>query len=107
MVEVLVAMRNAAPKSSTNIDGAKGIRLGGSTRQPIMTAYRQQAVACAAALALAPARPRDLKPAMPDAPRVLLSNVYGWFVRVDCGIYTLSEVPSSASQPDIPLASSR
>ena len=30
--------------------------LGGSTRQPIMTAYRQQAVACAAALALAPAR---------------------------------------------------
>jgi hypothetical protein len=33
---------------------------GGSTRQPIMTAYRQQALACAAALAKAPARPRDL-----------------------------------------------
>jgi hypothetical protein len=56
-----------------------------------MTAYRQQAVACAAALALAPARPRDLKPAMPDAPRILLSNVYGWFIRVERGIYTLSE----------------
>ena len=38
---------------------------GGSTRQPIMTAYRQQALACAAALAVAPARPRDLKAAHP------------------------------------------
>lgn len=34
--------------------------MGGSTRQPIMTAYRQQALACAAALSRAPARPRDL-----------------------------------------------
>ena len=34
---------------------------GGSTRQPIMTAYRQQALACAMALAQSPARPRDLK----------------------------------------------
>jgi hypothetical protein len=70
--------------------------IGGSTGQPIMTAYRQQAVACAAALALAPARPRDLKPAMPDAPRILLSNVYGWFVRVERGIYTLSEAGKEA-----------
>ena len=64
---------------------------GGSTRQPIMTAYRQQALACAAALAKAPARPRDLKPDMPDAPKILLSNVYGWFVRIERGVYTLSE----------------
>ena len=70
--------------------------VGGTTRQPIMTAYRQQAVACAAALALAPARPRDLKPAMPDAPKILLSNVYGWFVRVERGIYTLSETGKEA-----------
>jgi hypothetical protein len=64
---------------------------GGSTRQPIMTAYRQQALACAAAMAQRPARPRDLKHTMPDAPKILLSNVYGWFVRVERGIYTLSE----------------
>jgi hypothetical protein len=70
--------------------------VGGTTRQPIMTAYRQQAVACAAALALAPARPRDLKPAMPDAPKILLSNVYGRFVRVERGIYTLSETGKEA-----------
>ncbi|HWE16257.1 MAG TPA: DUF2161 family putative PD-(D/E)XK-type phosphodiesterase [Hyphomicrobiaceae bacterium] len=64
---------------------------GGSTRQPIMTAYRQQALACAAALAQGAARPRELKPAMPDAPKILFRNVYGWFVRVERGIYTLSE----------------
>jgi len=64
--------------------------VGGSTRQPLMTAYRQQALACAAALVQGPARPRDLKPALPDAPKILLRNVYGWFVRVDRGIYALS-----------------
>jgi hypothetical protein len=64
---------------------------GGSTRQPIMTAYRQQALACAAALAQGAARPRDLKPAMPDAPKILFRNVYGWFVRVERGIYALSK----------------
>lgn len=69
---------------------------GGSTRQPIMTAYRQQALACAAALAQAPARPRDLKPTMPDAPKILLGNVYGWFIRVERGIYTLSEIGKAA-----------
>lgn len=65
--------------------------IGGSTRRPIMTAYRQQALACAAALAQAPARPRDLKPTMPDAPKILLRNVYGWFIRVERGLYALSE----------------
>lgn len=63
---------------------------GGTTRQPIMTAYRQQALACAAVLARGAARPRDLKPTLPDAPKILLRNVYGWFVRVERGIYTLS-----------------
>ena len=65
--------------------------MGGSTRQPIMTAYRQQALACAAALSVAPARPRDLKGDLPAAPKILLRNVYGWFVRVERGIYALSE----------------
>ena len=64
---------------------------GGTTRQPIMTAYRQQALACAAALARAPARPRDLKAGMPDASKILLSNVYGWFVRIERGVYSLSD----------------
>jgi hypothetical protein len=65
--------------------------VGGSTRRPIMTAYRQQALACAAVLAQTPARPRDLKLTMPDAPKILHRNVYGWFVRIERGIYTLSD----------------
>jgi hypothetical protein len=65
--------------------------IGGSTRQPIMTAYRQQALACAAALSRAPARPRDLKNDAPDAAKILLRNVYGWFVKVERGLYALSD----------------
>ena len=64
---------------------------GGSSRQPIMTAYRQQALACAAALAQAPGRPRDLRAGAPDAPKILLRNVYGWFTRLERGVYGLSE----------------
>lgn len=69
---------------------------GGSTRRPIMTAYRQQALACAAALSVAPAKPRDLKPVLPDAPKILLRNVYGWFVRLERGVYALSDAGRAA-----------
>ncbi len=69
---------------------------GGSTRRPVMTAYRQQALACAAVLADAPARPRDLKPNVPDAPKILQRNVYGWFVKIERGVYGLSDGGKSA-----------
>lgn len=65
--------------------------MGGSARQPILTAYRQQALACAAAMQEAPQRPRDLKPSMPDAPKILARNVYGWFERAERGVYALTE----------------
>lgn len=64
---------------------------GGTTKMPIMTAYRQQALVCAALLASGPSRPRDIKNAVPDAPKILLSNVYGWFARVQRGIYALTD----------------
>lgn len=64
---------------------------GGSTRQPIMTAYRQRAIACAEALQVGPLRPRDLKPLADDAGAILRRNVYGWFDRVRLGVYRLSE----------------
>jgi hypothetical protein len=69
---------------------------GGSTREPIMTAYRQQAVACAAALAAKPMRPRDLKPIAPDAGKILRRNVYGWFERVEPGLYRLAAAGATA-----------
>lgn len=72
---------------------------GGSTRKPIMTAYRQQAMICARALAGGPLRPRDIKAEAPDAGRILLSNVYGWFERVRPGLYQLTALGRSAVSP--------
>lgn len=69
---------------------------GGSTRKPIMTAYRQQALACAAALRDGPLRPRDLKSTTPIAAKILLHNVYGWFDRIDRGVYALNSAGQQA-----------
>jgi hypothetical protein len=70
--------------------------IGGSTRSPIMTAYRQQALACAAALQAGPLRPRDLKTITPSAASILRGNVYGWFERIDRGIYGLTATGAEA-----------
>lgn len=69
---------------------------GGGTRKPVMTAYRQQALACAAALAEGPRRPRDLRPDLPDVQKILHRNVYGWFVRAERGVYALTETGQKA-----------
>ena len=65
--------------------------LGGSTKIPVMTAYRQQALAIAAALEAGPLRPKDMKLVAPQAGTILLRNVYGWFERVEKGVYALTE----------------
>ena len=72
--------------------------LGGSTRSPIMTAYRQQALACASALAGGPGRVRDLRATIPDAGKILLHNVYGWFDRAERGVYVLTDAGRAALQ---------
>lgn len=69
---------------------------GSTTRQPIMTAYRQQALACACAMMPGPQRPRDLKAAIPDAPKILQHNHYGWFARVERGVYDLTDAGRAA-----------
>ncbi|MBN8941279.1 MAG: hypothetical protein J0H01_17365 [Rhizobiales bacterium] len=69
---------------------------GGSTRQPIMTAYRQQALCCAAALREGPLRPRDVKLLVPEAPKILQGNVYGWFSRPERGLYGLTDAGREA-----------
>jgi hypothetical protein len=69
---------------------------GGSSRQPIMTAYRQQAIACATSLEAGPMRPRDLKAVAPNAGPILRRNVYGCFERVQPGLYQLSEAGATA-----------
>jgi hypothetical protein len=70
--------------------------LGGGSRLPIMTAYRQEALACAAAMLDGPKRPRDLKHAMPNAAKILFRNVYGWFRRTEHGVYAVTEAGRAA-----------
>ena len=63
---------------------------GGSTRLPQMTAYRQQALIVASALSAGQAGPRHLKAVAPDAAKILQTNVYGWFERIERGRYGLT-----------------
>ena len=63
---------------------------GGGTRQPVMTAYRQQALACAALLSGGSGSPRKLRTVAPDAGKILSRNVYGWFERSERGVYRLT-----------------
>jgi hypothetical protein len=113
-VEVLVKPPTAAPRR----DPKKRSRLvaehrrrigdpalGGSTRAPIMTAYRQQALACASAMAVGPQRVKDLRKDIPDAGKILLHNVYGWFDRAERGIYELTDAGRAALKrwPQQPL----
>ncbi|KPF46864.1 DUF2161 domain-containing phosphodiesterase [Rhizobium sp. AAP43] len=64
--------------------------VGGSTRTPLMTAYRQQALGCASALASGPLKVKEIRAHVPDAAKILQGNVYGWFERVERGVYALT-----------------
>ena len=66
---------------------------GGATRHGLVTAYRQDALRCAAHLAEhGPSRGRDVRAAtgVSTATRLMADNHYGWFLRVDTGIYALT-----------------
>jgi hypothetical protein len=113
-VEVIVQPATSAPRRNprkrsrliTEHQRRKGDpAMGGSTRAPIMTAYRQQALACAAALSGGPQRVKDLRAGMPDAGKILLHNVYGWFDRAERGIYVLTDAGHAALKrwPQQPL----
>jgi hypothetical protein len=70
------------------------LNIGGGTRTPIVTAYRQDALRCARALAEAgPLRLRELRAltGVADAAPILQRNVYGWFTRLARGTYALAE----------------
>jgi hypothetical protein len=69
---------------------------GGASRTPIMTAYRQQALACAAMLAPGPRKVRELTPDYPDAQKILHRNVYGWFLSAVRGTYSLTDAGHAA-----------
>ncbi len=105
IVEVLVSPTAPAPRKdpkrrSRLVDEHKRRQgdpvAGGGSRAPVMTAYRQRALGCAAKLASGPLRPRDLKPQADDAPQILRGNVYGWFTPVRRGVYELTDAGRAA-----------
>lgn len=65
----------------------------GSTRRALVTAYRENALHIACCLAkFGPLSPRRLR-AMDTGPKTLTivySNVYGWFARVERGVYAIT-----------------
>ncbi len=66
---------------------------GGVTRRKIVTAYRQDALRCAAHLDRAGAtRAAAVKAAtgVSQAPQILQKDHYGWFMRVERGVYALT-----------------
>jgi hypothetical protein len=65
---------------------------GGSNRRALMTAYREAAIRVACALEqLGPMSPRALRELGSGAKTlsILASNYYGWFERVERGVYAL------------------
>jgi hypothetical protein len=67
---------------------------GGSTRQPLLTAYREQALFIATCLATCgPLSPKALRGlgTGDKTQSILANNVYGWFRRVKKGVYELTE----------------
>jgi len=70
------------------------MNVGGRNRAPIVTAYRQDALRVAGALAAkGPMRVAELRAftGVVDAASILQRDVYGWFVRLRRGTYALSD----------------
>jgi hypothetical protein len=68
-------------------------RGGSSSKVPMMTAYRQEALRCAKLLASnGPMKPAAMRAAadVPRAASILHADYYGWFERVERGVYTLT-----------------
>lgn len=65
---------------------------GGSTRKPLMTAYRQDALRIAQSLGAGPMKVKLLREQtnVARAQTILHGDVYGWFERVERGIYGLT-----------------
>jgi hypothetical protein len=76
--------------------------VGGSVRRPIMTAYRQEALRCAARLEAGPTTVRVIRAGgdVPNVGRILQSNYYGWFERVERGVYQLTARGQGALDED-------
>lgn len=92
------------------LDGRTGDHnVGGSSRRPIVTAYREESLRIARRLgATGTAAVRALRAEAPSprAGAILERNVYGWFARVARGIYRLTPAGEDALRVFADLGSS-
>ncbi|WP_323780725.1 DUF2161 domain-containing phosphodiesterase [Thalassovita sp.] len=75
---------------------------GGAVRIGLVTSYRQEALRCAAYLAENGASKGAVvaqATGVKRATRVMADNHYGWFERVDRGVYRLTDMGRSAQTP--------
>ena len=75
--------------------------VGGSTGKPLVTAYRQDALRCLAHLSKEGPTKASIvakQSQVSRAAKILYNNHYGWFEKVDRGIYAASESGSQASK---------
>lgn len=88
------AARHRAHRLRAEFDRRAGDpNIGGSSRRPLVTAYRQDALRLVRVLAeTSPMSLAELRAAsgVANAARILQRNVYGWFARIGRGIYALS-----------------
>lgn len=80
----------------TEIAGRNGdYNIGGSTGRKLVTAYREKAIFIACCLdRRGPMTPKELRDIGTDPKKttaILYENYYGWFERVDRGLYALTE----------------
>lgn len=85
-----LAREHAARKGDPSPGGTRGV--------PVVTAYRQEALACAARLRNGPLPTRALANESPRATAILYRNVYGWFQRHGRGVYGLTDQGRAAIQ---------
>jgi hypothetical protein len=71
------------------------LNIGGSTGKKLVTAYRESSIFIACCLeSLGPSSPKKLRGLGTDAKKttsILSENHYGWFEKVDRGIYSITE----------------
>lgn len=83
-----------AAKMNAAFDRLRGDpNAGGATRHGIVTGYRQDAIACARFLAVhGPSKGAKVAEwaEVPQATRIMADNHYGWFERVERGVYGLT-----------------
>ncbi|WP_276354614.1 DUF2161 domain-containing phosphodiesterase [Cohnella caldifontis] len=92
--------RKAAARLLREFEARSGdYNVGGSTRRKLVTAYRERAIQCALALCChgpsSPKRVRELT-GSPSAGSMLRDNHYGWFAKVEKGVYRLTAAGASA-----------